>query len=173
MQTMTLHDHSSLANPMPVGMRIMLGEWQRRASIRLRIRLQFGAPSLLLPAGVGRRLAVFQPAQCCARWVCLFNGYGLVQQELLIVQAPAAGQAMQRIAGITPGARILLTARTAGQVRQVLALLADMQRDGWRLQDVSPGYWRAVHNRLQAQQPLPVYSHHRHTAWTAWRGVWE
>ncbi|ULH06452.1 DUF2840 domain-containing protein [Alcaligenes faecalis] len=169
MQIMTSQAFSGAAYPVFSDMRVTLGVWKHRASIRLR----FGKPVRLLSLQAGQRVAVFHPAQLCARWVRIFNAYGLVRQELLIVQAPAPGQAMQRIAGISPGARILLAARTLGQVTALLSLLAHLQRDGWRLHEVSPCYWRAVHNRLHAHQKLPLYSHQRHAAWTARRGILE
>lgn len=157
------------ASPLRDTMRVSLLEGWRNASVRLR----FGKPCRVVALGAGRRFAVFEAGQCCARLLRLHNGYGIVREELLVLQAGYAGQALQRVAGVSPGARVLLRAQGQSQVKAVLTLIGRIEAAGFAAQDVAPCYWRTVHNRLIAQHALPMYTAARHAAWSARRVLQE
>ncbi|AWP61190.1 hypothetical protein B7P02_15585 [Bordetella bronchiseptica] len=150
-------------------MRVSLLEWGAPAHVRLR----FGRPCRVIALGGGRGQAVFEAGQRCARWLRVRNGYGIVREELLILQASCAGQVVQRVAGVSPGARVLLRAQGPTQVTAVLMLIERIEAAGFVAHDVAPCYWRSVHNRLMARYPLPMYTAARHAAWSARRTLQE
>lgn len=165
MQTVMPVLRQEAAPPLPDTMRVSLLDGWRNASVRLR----FGRPCCVMALGEGRRLAVFEAGQRCARLFRLRNGYGIVREELLVLQAGYAGQALQRVAGVSPGARVLLRAQGQSQVKAVLMLVGRIEAAGFAAQEVAPCYWRIVHNRLVARQTLPMYTAGRHAAWLARR----
>lgn len=169
MQTVMQALRLDSARASPGTMRVSLLEWRGSASVRLR----FGTPCRVIALGGGRRQAVFEAGQRCARSLRVRNGYGLVREELLILQAGCAGQVVQRVAGVSPGARVLLRAQGHTQVAAVLTLIGRIETAGFVPEDVAPCYWRSVHNRLMAQQALPMYTAARHAGWSARRTLQE
>jgi hypothetical protein len=86
------------------------------------------------------------------------------------LQAPMPSEGAQRVAGVVPGARILLRADGPLQVKAVLAVIDGIEAQGVDPITVAVTYWRTVGNRLAARQPLPEYTPERHAAHIA-RGV--
>ncbi|HBP3856283.1 TPA: DUF2840 domain-containing protein, partial [Pseudomonas aeruginosa] len=88
---------------------------------RINLYLRFGHPARTVQLDRWRRCAVFLPASifCRIRWES--NDYGTVRWQLMVLQACTPLDAMQRIPGIRPGARILLHAEGEQKVRAVLA----------------------------------------------------
>lgn len=78
--------------------------------------------------------------------------------------APFACPDVQKIAGVWPGARILLRADGEPQVKAVLEVIDEIEVAGVDPCDAAPTYWRTVGNRLAARQPLPAYTVERHAA---------
>jgi hypothetical protein len=78
---------------------------------------------------------------------------------------------MQHIAGIQPGARILLDAEGERPVQSVLPQIDAIEALGIDLATVSPAYWRTLGNRLSARLPLPAYTVERHAAYLAGEGL--
>lgn len=70
----------------------------------------------------------------------------------------------QRIAGVVPGARILLRADGEQQVKSVLEKIDAIETQGIEPATVACTYWHTVGNRLAARQPLPDYTRERHAA---------
>lgn len=89
----------------------------------------------------------------------------LPRWQLLILQAGDESECVQRIAGIHPGAVILLEAVGTSVVQRVLRLLAEIEARAIDLADVSPAYWRTLHNRLIARKRLPIYTLARHESY--------
>jgi hypothetical protein len=143
---------------------------------RARVRLRFGAPLRIVRLDDWRRLAVFPAGAVCARLRWAANAYGTVLWQLMVLQAgrrqtpPADG--LQRIAGVAPGARLLLHAEGRPAVRAALARIDAIEAAGIAPVSVSPDYWRTVHNRLAARQVPPAYTAERHAAYLA-RRVWQ
>jgi hypothetical protein len=73
----------------------------------------------------------------------------------------------QRVAGVVPGARILLRADGELQVKAVLAVIDFIEQSGIDPCTAAVTYWRTVGNRLAARQPLPEYTSERHAAYVA------
>jgi hypothetical protein len=127
--------------------------------------LRFGRPARETIIDTQRRTAAFNPGSvfCRIRWEG--NAYGTVLWQLAIVQAAAPGDTLQRIAGIVPGATLLLHVRTAAKVQPVLRLIDAIEATRIDPADVAPSYWRMVHNRLAARVEVSPYTPERHAAY--------
>lgn len=134
---------------------------------RINLYLRFGNPTRTIQLDRWRRSAVFLPASifCRIRWES--NDYGTTRWQLMVMQACTPLDAVQRIPGIQPGARILLHAEGERQVQTVLPLIDAIEAMDIVPIDVSPAYWRTLGNRLCAHLPLPAYTAERHAAWLA------
>jgi len=137
----------------------------------INLYLRFGDPARTLQLDRWRRCAVFLPAStfCRIRWES--NDYGTTRWQLMVMQACTPLDAVQRIPGVQPGARLLLHAEGEQKVRAVLAKIDAIEALGIVAIDVSPAYWRTLGNRLAARLPLPDYTPERHAAWLAGRAL--
>lgn len=136
---------------------------------RFKLYLRFGEPARTLQLDRWRRCAVFLPNAmlCRIRWQA--NDYGTIRWQLMVMQAATPLDAVQRIPGVQPGARLLLHAEGDANVRTVLERIDGIKALGIAPTAVSPAYWRTLANRLAARSPLPEYSIERHAAWLAGR----
>lgn len=138
---------------------------------RINLYLRFGDAARTLQLDRWRRSAMFLPASifCRIRWES--NDYGTTRWQLMVMQACTPLDAVQRIPGVQPGARLLLHAEGEQKVRAVLVKIDAIEALGIAAIDVSPAYWRTLGNRLAARLPLPEYTAERHTAWLAGRAL--
>lgn len=138
---------------------------------RFKLYLRFGEPARTLRLDHWRRCAVFLPGAmfCRIRWQA--NDYGTVRWQLMVMQAGTPLDAVQRIPGVRPGARLLLHAEGENAVRAVLERIDGIEAQGIAAIDVSPAYWRTLGNRLAARLALPEYTAERHAAWLAWKAL--
>lgn len=138
---------------------------------RINLYLRFGCPLRVHQVDRWRRCAVFSPAQlfCRIRWES--NDYGTRRWQLMVLQSGQPDEGMQRVRGIRPGAHLLLNAEGERAVRAVLARIDAIEAQAIAPSDVSLAYWRLLHNRLAARQPLPDYDADRHAAWLAGRAL--
>ncbi|HHQ2782692.1 DUF2840 domain-containing protein [Pseudomonas aeruginosa] len=136
---------------------------------QFKLYLRFGEPARTLRLDRWRRCSVFLPGAmfCRIRWQA--NDYGTVRWQLMVMQAATPLDAVQRIPGVQPGARLLLHAEGDANVRAVLERIDAIDAQGIAAIDVSPAYWRTLGNRLAARLPLPEYTAERHAAWLAGR----
>lgn len=139
---------------------------------RINLYLRFGNPARTIQLDRWRRSAVFLSASifCRIRWQS--NDYGTTRWQLMVMQACTPQDAVQRIPGIHPGARLLLHAEGERQVQAVLPLIDAIEALGIDPIDpsnISPAYWRTLGNRLSAGLPLPAYTAERHAAWLTGR----
>ena len=79
--------------------------------------------------------------------------------------------AVQRVPGVQPGARLLLHVEGERAVRDVLERIDAIEARAIAPVAVSPAYWRTLGNRLAARLPLPDYTAARHAAWLAGRAL--
>lgn len=89
----------------------------------------------------------------------------------MVMQACTPLDAMQRIPGVWPGARLLLRAEGDKVVRAVLERIDAIEALGIAPDSASPAYWRTLGNRLTARLPLPDYTAERHAAWLVGRAL--
>lgn len=144
----------------PTRMRVSLAFVEDRVNVWLR----FGQPTTEIVLDRWRRVAMFMPGTVCCRVKWIGNIYGTVLWQLLVLQAPTPFEDAQRVAGVLPGARLLLCADGEVQVKAVLAAIDAIETLGINPCTVAATYWRTVGNRLAARQPLPVYTAERHAA---------
>ena len=138
---------------------------------RFKLYLRFGEPVRTLQLDRWRRCAVFLPNAmlCRIRWQA--NDYGTIRWQLMVMQACTPLDAVQRIPGVQPGARLLLHTEGDANVRAVLERIDGIETLGIAPAAVSPAYWRTLANRLAARSPLPEYTAERHAAWLAGRAL--
>ena len=131
---------------------------------RVNVWLRFGKPVRETVLNRWRRVAVFEPGAICCRVKWIANDYGTALWQLMVLQAPTSFDGAQRIAGVVPGARILLRADGEQQVKSVLAVFDAMERLGIDPCAAAQMYWGTVGNSLAAHQPLPEYTPEWHAA---------
>ena len=73
----------------------------------------------------------------------------------MVMQTATPLDAVQRIPGVQPGAR-LLHAEGDANVRAVLERIDGIEALGIAAADTSPAYWRTLANRLAARSALPT-----------------
>jgi hypothetical protein len=151
--------HAALP-PRPVPMRVSLAFIEHRVNVWLR----FGQPVRETVLDRWRRVAIFEPSAVCCRVKWIGNEHGTVLWQLMVLQAPVSFDSAQLIAGVSPGARILLRADGERQVKAVLEVVDAIEALGIDPAAVAVAYWRTVGNRLTARQPLPDYTTQRHDA---------
>ncbi|HQS65281.1 MULTISPECIES: DUF2840 domain-containing protein [unclassified Acidovorax] len=144
----------------PIPMQVSLAFVDQRVNVWLR----FGKPVRETVLNRWRRVAVFEPGAVCCRVKWIANDYGTALWQLMVLQAPMPFDGAQRIAGVVPGARILLRADGELQVKAVLTAIDNIEASGIDPCAVAVTYWRTVGNRLAARQPLPEYTPGRHAA---------
>jgi hypothetical protein len=152
--------------PRPNFMRVSLAYVEQRANVWLR----FGKPVREIELDHWRRVALFEPGAVCCRAKWIANDYGTVVWQLVVLQAPMPFDA-QRVAGVQPGAHVLLRAEGERQVKPVLEVIDTIEKSAIDACAVAESYWRTVGNRLAARQPLPEYTAERHAAHLARRSL--
>jgi len=144
----------------PTPMQVSLAFVEQRVNVWLRS----GKPVREIVLNRWRRIAVFEPGAVCCRVKWIANDYGTALWQLMVLQAPMPFEGAQRVAGVMPGARILLRADGELQVKAVLVVIDGIEALGIDPITVAVTYWRTVGNRLAARQPLPEYTPERHAA---------
>ena len=131
---------------------------------RMNVYLRFGHPVAERIIDAQRRVAEFAPNDvfCRIRWEA--NDYGTTLWQLSVLQAAAHGDQCQRIAGVIPGATLLLHVDGARKVQPVLRLIDAIEGQEVDPAEVAPSYWRMAHNRLAARVEVGPYTLDRHAA---------
>lgn len=156
-------DHPSLTQAgarMPTHMRVSLAFVDQRINVWLR----FGRPVRQVVLDRWRRVALFAPGAVCCRIKWLADDHGTVLWQLMVLQAPQPFDDAQSVAGVVPGAQILLLTEGGRNVHAVLAALDHIESLGLDPCAVAPTYWRTVGNRLAARQSVPQYTVEQHAA---------
>lgn len=111
-----------------------------------------------------RRILFFAPGTIFAlvRWAA--NEHGTVLSRLDILRAVRPGDPCQSVPTVTPGGDILLRVDGWPKVARMLERIDAIEADGIDPAEVSPDYWRHVHNRLTAGETPRRYSPDRHRA---------
>ena len=150
----------------PRRMRVWLAFVEHRANVWLR----FAKPVREIVLDRWRCVALFEPGAVCCRVKWIANDYGTILWQLVVLQAPMPFESAQRVAGVLPGAHVLLRAEGERQVKPVLEVIDTIEKSAIDACAVAEAYWRTVGNRLAARQPLPEYTAERHAAHLA-RGI--
>ena len=130
----------------------------------MNVYLRFGRPARMQQTNAQRRCAYFVPENIVCRIWWERNRYGTTRWQLVILQAKAPRSPVQTIAGVTPGAAILLSVEGERFVKTVLRLISTLERQRVAPMAVAPSYWRVVHNRLAGRAEVGPYGADRHAA---------
>lgn len=130
----------------------------------MNVYLRFGTPTRTLRVDARRRHVYFAPEDMACRIWWERNRYGTTRWQLTILQAKGPRSPVQTIAGVTPGAAILLSVESERLVRPVLRLISTLERQRVDPMTVAPSYWRVVHNRLAGRAEVGPYGADRHAA---------
>ncbi|MDP3746655.1 MAG: DUF2840 domain-containing protein [Phenylobacterium sp.] len=124
---------------------------------RLNDRLRFGAPVAERRLDRRRAQTFFAPGQRFAfvRWRA--GDCGTEVWRLWVLRAVAPDEAAATIAGVAPGAAILVAAAGDGPVKRALALIDAIEAAGADPAQAPEAYWRMAANRLAVRRPLRVY----------------
>lgn len=127
--------------------------------------LRFGDARARTVLDKRRSVASFGPGQVFAfvRWAS--NDYGTIISRLDIVRTVDRGEAFQTLPFVRPGGEILLRVDAWAKVERVFQAIDAIESIGVHPPDVSPAYWRHVHNRLAAGQEPRLYTRIQHKAW--------
>ncbi|MBB6011291.1 hypothetical protein HNR59_000636 [Aquamicrobium lusatiense] len=111
-----------------------------------------------------RRILFFPPGTTFAlvRWAA--NEHGTVLSRLDILRAVGADEPCQTIPTVKPGGDVLLRVDGWPKVERMLQLIDAIEAIGIDPVDVSPDYWRHVHNRLAVGETPRDYTMQRHRA---------
>lgn len=135
------------------------------------VSLRFGHPVRELSLDRTRRVAAFLPGARFARLRWEADDCGRTRWQLLVLQACTLYEPVQRIAGIDPGAGVLLRVEGPREVRAVLPKIDAIAALGIDPADVAPAYWRLLGSRIAKRLPLPDYTAARHAAWRSRRAL--
>ncbi len=167
LESLAPHAMQAMVPQRPTRMRVSLAYVKDRVNVWLR----FGQPTTEIVLDRWRRVAMFTPGAICCRVKWIGNDYGTALWQLMVLQAPTPFEDAQRIAGVLPGARILLRASGESQVKEVLGAIDAIEALGINPCITALTYWRTVGNRLAARQLLPEYTAERHAAHLARKGL--
>ena len=133
--------------------------------------LRFGAPGEQLDLDRRRSLALFAPDRVFGyvRWRA--DEYGTRDWRFIIVRTAEPSLFLNRIEGVHPGGDVLLLATGKTKVKRALLQIDALEAAGFEPADVSPDYYRHVHTRIAAGQPVRPYTEPRHAAYRAGRRV--
>lgn len=133
--------------------------------------LRFGAPAEQHDLDRRRSLALFKPGQVFGyvRWQA--NEYGTQDWRITILKTAEPSLFLSRIEGVHPGGEVLLLATGNTKVKRALLQIDVLEAAGFEPADVSPDYYRHVHNRITAGQPIRPYTEPQHAAHRAARRV--
>lgn len=133
--------------------------------------LRFGEPDEQQGLDRRRSLALFKPRRIFGyvRWRA--NEYGTQDWRFTVVQTAEPSLLLSRIEGITPGGEVLLLVRGNARVKRALLEIDALEAAGFEPADVSPAYYRHVHNRITAGQSIRAYTEAQHAAHLAARQV--
>lgn len=118
-----------------------------------------------------RSIVGFAPGSIFAfvRWAS--GDFGTIVSRIDIVRAIGRGESFQTLPFVRPGADILLRLDGWPRVQRVLGVIDAVEKLGLDPADISPDYWRHVHNRLAAGLEPRSYTPERHAAWSTRRTI--
>lgn len=133
--------------------------------------LRFGEPDHWLDLDRRRAMAFFGPSRVFGyvRWQA--NEFGTEEWRFTVGQAVAPSTSLRRIEGVGPGGVVLLLATGKAKVKRALLQIDALEAQRFEPTEVSPSYYRHIHNRIAVGQPIRHYSEAQHAAHLAARRV--
>jgi hypothetical protein len=126
---------------------------RREKGIR-RDRIRFGRPVAARRVARGVRQVFFATGQvfCLVRW--RRNAFGTVGWRLAVLRAARAGEALEQVPGVAPGALALAHFRGVDRVRRALRELAALEKTTPDLAALTAAYWRRFHVLVLQHRPV-------------------
>ena len=131
---------------------------------RCRLWLRFGKPISETCQSKYQRFVYFVPHALFATLRWHGNDYGTILWQLSILRSVSPWESASRLADVDPGAQVLLRVSGKANIRQVLALIHEIEARQIDVVTVNPDYWRTVQNRLIARDVVPDYTPEEHAA---------
>ena len=138
---------------------------------RFNYYVRFGAPAYR-DALNAREAFEYYPAGAIfayARWRA--NTYATTWWHISILRAGDRLTPMWRMAGVVPGADLLLDVRGKERVRHVLKAIDAIEATGIDPCTVAPCYWIQCGARINSSLPPKAYSLDLHRAWAIEQGL--
>ena len=128
-------------------------------------RIRFGHPVHEEILDRRRRLVGFVPDSVFAfvRWAG--NDFGTIISRIDIVRTVGVGEPYQTLPFVRLGGEILLKIEGWPRVERVLQAIDSIEAIGLDPVEVSPDFWRHLHNRLIAGEGPRVYGTDQHRAY--------
>lgn len=126
---------------------------RREKGVR-RDRIRFGRPVAARRIARGVRQVFFAPGQvfCLVRW--RRRTFGTTSWRLVVQRAGRAGDALEQVPGVAPGALVLAHFRGADRVRRALRGLAALEKETPDLTVLTPAWWRRFHIFVLQNRPV-------------------
>ena len=146
---------------------VNLRHWPKRADDWIR----FGHPVSEQQVDRRRSTAAFAPGAVFAyvRW--RGGDYGTISWRLAVLRALEPGAPATALAGVRPGAEVLLSVSGEGPVHRAFAVIDAVEAVGIDPADASSDYWRVAHNRLAAHEAPRPFGRAEHAAWLIRREI--
>lgn len=131
--------------------------------------LRFGEPDHWLDLDRRRALALFRPGRIFGyvRWRA--NEFGTQDWRFVIGQTMVPSTSVRRIEGVGPGGVVLLLASGKAKVKRALLQIDALEAQRFEPTEVSPSYYRHIHNRLATGWRTRAYCKAQHAAHLAAR----
>ena len=133
--------------------------------------LRFGEPDESQDLDRRRSLALFRPGRVFGyvRWRA--NEYGTQDWRFFVVQTTEPSLLLSRLEGVQPGGEVLLLAVGNAKVKCALLQIDMLEAAGFEPSEVSPAYYRQMHNRIATGRLVRAYSEAQHRAHLAAQAV--
>lgn len=133
--------------------------------------LRFGAPMRQVDLDRRRSISFFPPCSVFGyvRWCA--NEYGTRDWRFHVIQSLAPHRILSCVEGVHPGGDQLLLAVGKAKVKRVLSLIDRLESDGHDPIEVSPTYYRRIHNCLATNHDFGSYLGSQHIAYQSARRV--
>ncbi len=157
-----------LPEDLPPGITLVELSWHEG---RIEHWIRFGRPCYQRTRDRHNRIVGFAPGSIFAfvRWAA--NGYGTVVSRIDILRAVPIGAPYQTLPFVRPGGELLLKIHGWPKVERVLRMIDVIEALAIDPGEVSPDYWRHLHNRLTAGEDAHPYNWSQHRAWLKRRNV--
>lgn len=135
----------------------------------LKFWLRFGEPDEQHRLDRRRSVALFRPGRLFGYVRRSVGEDGSEDWRFAVVKTAAPSRFLGRIDGVQPGGDIYLQVAGKPRVQRALLQIDALEAHGFQPTEVSPAYYRYIHNRVSSGQAIRAYSTAEHAAHLAAR----